>query len=100
MDRARGSMADLSSLLAVIEHDPDDAQALEALANAARQAPPDVRSMRLAAARKSLSARNRPDAVVHLIDVELAATSEPDRQIDLLLEKGMVLDGELLDVKS
>ena len=63
MDRARGSMADLSSLLAVIEHDPDDAQALDALAAAARVAVPEARTARFAAARKVLSMRNRPDAV-------------------------------------
>ncbi|MDB4959159.1 MAG: repeat-containing protein, partial [Myxococcales bacterium] len=93
-------MADLSSLLAVIEHDPEDAQALEALAAAARASAPDVRTTRFAAARKVLSGRNRPDGVVHLIDVELDATTDLDRKIDLLLEKGMALDGELLDVKA
>ena len=91
-------MADLSSLLAVLEHDPDDAQALEALALAARQTPPDVRASRFAAARRALASRGRPDAVVQLIDIELATTGDVDRKVDLLLEKGMVLDGELLDV--
>src|SRR5690606_17745344 len=38
------------------------------------------------------------DAVVALIDAELAVTEDRDRKADLLLEKGMVLDGELLDV--
>jgi tetratricopeptide (TPR) repeat protein len=91
-------MADLSALLAVLEHDPDDAQALDALEAAARGAPADVRATRFAAARKLLSNRNRPDAVVALIDVELAVTDDKNRKADLLLEKGMVLDGELLDV--
>ena len=91
-------MADLSALLAVLEHDPDDAQALDALEAAARGAPGDVRAARFAAARKVLSERGRPDAVVALIDIELAATEDKDRKADLLLEKGMVLDGELLDV--
>src|SRR4051812_11524478 len=93
-------MADLSSLLAVLEHDPDDAQALAALANAARQAPPDVRASRFAQARKVLATRGRPDAVVALIDSELGTTGELDKQVDLLLEKGMILDGELLDVSG
>nr|MDQ3299360.1 hypothetical protein [Myxococcota bacterium] len=90
-------MADLPALLAVLEHDPDDAQALAALVESARQAPADVRTARFAAARKALGTRGRPDTVAQLIDAELAATAELDRQIDLLLEKGMVLDGELLD---
>src|SRR5690348_6368645 len=90
-------MADLHSLLAVIEHDPDDAQALEALAQAARSAPSDVRATRLAASRKTLAGKGRPDAVVALLDIELAATPEGGRKADLLIEKGMVLDGELLD---
>ncbi|HUJ60611.1 MAG TPA: tetratricopeptide repeat protein, partial [Kofleriaceae bacterium] len=91
-------MADLSSLLAVIEHDPDDLQALRALGAAARETPAEARATRLAAARKLLAGRGRPDAVVQLIDVELEIAADVDRKADLLLEKGMVLDGELLDV--
>ena len=91
-------MADLSALLAVLEHDPDDAQALEALEAAARSAPPSCVRTRFAAARKLLAGRGRPDAVVALIDVELAVTDDENRKADLFLEKGMVLDGELLDV--
>ena len=93
-------MADLSALLAALEHDPDDAQALAGLTEAARLAPPDVRATRFAAARKVLGGRGRPDAVVALLDAELAAT-EPDaadRRADLWLDKGLTLDGELLDV--
>ena len=93
-------MADLFSLLSVLEHDPDDAAALDALAAAARLAPPDLRASRFAATRKSLAQRGRPDAVVQLIEVELATTDDKNRKADLLLEKGMVLDGELLDVPS
>jgi tetratricopeptide (TPR) repeat protein len=91
-------MADLSALLAVLEHDPDDAQALDALEAAAQSAPADVRATRFAAARKLLAGRGRPDAVVALIDVELAVTDDRTQKADLLLELGMVLDGELLDV--
>ncbi len=93
-------MADLSSLLAVIEHDPDDAQALEAIVSAANAATPEVRATRFAASRKLLSGRGRPDAIVALIDIELAASREIARQVDLLLEKALVLDGELLDVPA
>ena len=91
-------MADLSALLAVLEHDPDDHQAMDALEAAAQSAPADQRASRFAAARKALSTRGRPDAVVELIDAELAVTDDKNRKADLLLEKGMVLDGELLDV--
>ncbi|HSD86004.1 MAG TPA: hypothetical protein VLB44_00760, partial [Kofleriaceae bacterium] len=91
-------MADLSALLAVLEHDPDDAQALDALEAAARIVPPEARANRFAAARKVLSAKGRPDAVVALIDVELAVTDDRNRKADLFIEKGMVLESELLDV--
>jgi len=93
-------MADLPALLAAIEHDPDDTQSLAGLAEAARQAVPAVRATQLAATRKVLAGRGRPDVVVALLDVELAVALEPDRKADLLLEKGMVLDGELLDVPA
>src|SRR5688572_214824 len=93
-------MADLATLLSVLEHDPDDAQALRALVEVARQTPPDVRATKFAASRKMLATRGRPDGVVSLIDVELGATDNVDRKVDLLLEKGMILDGELLDAKA
>jgi hypothetical protein len=79
-------MADLSALLAVLEHDPDDAQALQALESTARSAPADVRATRFAAARKLLSGRGRPDTVVALIDIEPGVTDDKNRRADLLLE--------------
>jgi golgin subfamily B member 1 len=93
-------MADLPALLAALERDPDDAQAFAGLAEAARLAPAEVRATQLASARKLASERGRPDAVVQLLDLEIAATpdSDVDRRADLLLEKGLALDGELLDV--
>src|SRR5882757_8096237 len=95
-------MADLSAHLAALEHDPDDAQALAGLAEAARQAPSEARAPRFQAARKQLASRGRPDAVLQLIDAELASTQELeiDHKVDLLLEKGMLLDSELLDVPA
>src|ERR1051325_1772355 len=93
-------MADLPALLAAFEHDPDDAQAFAGLVDAARQAPADVRLTRFAAARKAFGGRGRPDIVVALIDAELAATTDVDRKVDLLLEKGMALASELLDVPA
>src|SRR5262245_52431441 len=91
-------MADLSALLAVLEHDPDDAQALDALEAAAAATPSDVRAARFAAARKILTGRGRPDAVVGLVDIEIAIEPDRNKKADLFLEKGMVLDGEMLDV--
>ena len=93
-------MADLPALLAALEHDPDDAQALAGLVEAARLTPPDVRTTRVASARKLLGGRGRPDTVVQLIDVELASSPDPERKAVLLYEKGLVLDGELLDVPA
>ena len=91
-------MADLSSLLAVFEHDPDDAQTLDALTGAARACPAEQREAYFAASRKSLASRGRHDAVVALLDVELAVTTDASRKADLFLEKGMVLDAELCDL--
>ncbi|HEY1552976.1 MAG TPA: hypothetical protein VGG28_34335, partial [Kofleriaceae bacterium] len=91
-------MADLFSILAVLEHDPDESQALEALAQAARATPAAQRENRLAQARQTLAQRGRPDAVIALLDAELAAAEDRDRKADLQIERGLVLDGELLDV--
>jgi len=91
-------MADLSALLAVLEHDPDDTQALAALEAAARATPPEVRGPRFATARKVLTNAGRADVVVEILDAEIDATDEKNRKADLLTEKGMLLDGELLDV--
>ncbi|MGE3546638.1 MAG: tetratricopeptide repeat protein, partial [Kofleriaceae bacterium] len=72
---------------------------LDSISNAARHAPPEVRTTRFASARKLLSSRGRPDIVVHLIDLELGTiTGDTDRQADLLTEKATLLDAELLDV--
>ncbi len=95
-----GAMADLFSILAVLEHDPDDSQALESLAQAARGAQSAPRENRFAQARKVLATRGRPDAVVALLDAELAASDNVDRKADLQIERGLTLDGELLDVPA
>ena len=93
-------MADLLSLLAVLEHDPDDLHALEPLVEAARLVPPDVRANRFAQARKTLASRGRPDAVVELLDAELATSDDVNRKADLQLERGFALNDELLDVPA
>jgi tetratricopeptide (TPR) repeat protein len=95
---AQRTMADLPSLLAVLEHDPDDAQTLDGLGETARQCPQEQREANFAAARKALASRGRHDAVVALIDAELEATTDKARKADLFLEKGMVLDSELCDL--
>src|SRR5262249_6360081 len=48
-------------------------------------------------ARRTFRERGELELVSHLFDVELAATTEPERQADLLLEKGMLLFEELFD---
>ncbi len=91
-------MADLPTLLAVFEHDPDDSQTLDALAEVARAAPPEQRQARFAAARKALAGHGRPDAVVALLDVELAVATDANAKADLFLDKGLVLDADLCDL--
>src|SRR5258705_6620530 len=70
------SMADLPALLAVLEHDPDDAQALAGLASALRQAPGDLRATQLAAARKGLRGRGPPPPGGQLVHGRPAAAAE------------------------
>ncbi|HEY1554250.1 MAG TPA: tetratricopeptide repeat protein [Kofleriaceae bacterium] len=70
---------------------------LEAVPAAARAASPELRTHRFAAARKTLSTRGRPDAVVALIEAELAVTDDANRKADLFLEQGLVLEGEVCD---
>ncbi|MGE5183911.1 MAG: tetratricopeptide repeat protein, partial [Acidobacteriota bacterium] len=91
-------MADLSSLLALFEHDPDDAQTIDALVEAAKAAPADQRQARFASSRKVLASRGRSDAVIALIDAELAATTDKNVKADLFLDKGLVLDADLCDL--
>lgn len=91
-------MADLSSLLAALELDPDDVKAYEALATAARQVPSAASAAQLAATRTYFASRHRPDVVAQLFDVELAATDDASRRADLWIEKGRLLEGELLDI--
>jgi tetratricopeptide (TPR) repeat protein len=93
-------MADLSYLIALFAYDPDDEHARAALEPAARAARGDERVTRFEAGRKTLAARGRPDAMVALIDVELGVETDVPRVADLLLEKAMLLDSELLDVAA
>jgi len=92
---ARGGVGEQEG---VLEHDPDAAKARAGLAQADGGVEPDLRATRFAAARKVLAQKYRPDALVQLIEIELQATPELERRLDLLLEKGLVLDGDLLEV--
>src|SRR5689334_10613390 len=90
-------MADLNSYLAILDSDPDDAAAFAGLADAAQSA---ADANAFARAKKTQRDRGRYDVVVRLIDVELGATKDPARKADLMLEKGMVLEDDLLDEAS
>lgn len=100
-------MADFAHFLAILELDPDDAQAMGSLRAAVAGVDPAQAQERFAAAGKALTERGRPDAAVALLDVLLerlaqggaggAGGGRADLQADLLVEKGLLLDEELLD---
>jgi tetratricopeptide (TPR) repeat protein len=87
-------MADLNQYLAILDSDPDDTAALAGLADVAQRA---LDPNAFARAKKAQRERGRFDAVIRLIDVELGATTDVTRRADLMLEKGMVLEDDLLD---
>src|SRR5262245_60562377 len=91
-------MADLLQYLAILDSDPDDAAALAGLVAQAPRAAGDPASLAaLADARRNLRERGRVDVVARLLDVEIGAVAEPSRRADLLLEKGLLLEDDLLD---
>ncbi len=89
-------MADLLQFLAILDSDPDDVNVLAALADSATRGFDSGGAQALGTAKKSLRERGRHDVALRLLDVELAATNGP-RRADLLVEKGQLLDEELLD---
>ncbi|HUQ07321.1 MAG TPA: hypothetical protein VM261_32740, partial [Kofleriaceae bacterium] len=89
-------MADLLQFLALLDSDPDDANVLAALADSANRGLDQHGAQALGHAKKSLRERGRHDVALRLLDVELAATKGP-RRADLLVEKGQLLDEDLLD---
>jgi tetratricopeptide (TPR) repeat protein len=94
-------MADFFQYLAALDSDPDDVAALAGLTAQAPGAAADPSALvALADARKSLRERNRLDVVARLYDVEVGAIAEPARKADLLLEKGTLLEDELLDERA
>ena len=91
-------MADFLQYLAILDADPDDDAAWKGLAAQAPRAAGDPDALAaLADTRKNLRERGRLDVVARLLDVEIGAVSEPSRRADLLLEKGLLLEDELLD---
>ncbi|HTJ43734.1 MAG TPA: tetratricopeptide repeat protein [Kofleriaceae bacterium] len=91
-------MADFLQYLAILDSDPDDTAALAGLAAQAPRAAGDPASLAaLADTRKNLRERGRVDVVARLLDVEIGAVQEPSRRADLLLEKGLLLEEDLLD---
>jgi len=93
-------MADLQSLLVTLDSDPDDPQALTALAavtETARAGLDAAATVILAQHRKRLRDRGRADVALRVLDAELAGTASPARRAELWTEKGQILDEDLLD---
>ncbi len=100
-------MADFFQYLAILDSDPDDTAALAGVADrAAAVARDPAAGAALAATRKAMRERGRPDVVHRLLDVELGALpaavdgGDRARRADLLLEKASILEDELLDSTS
>src|SRR5215510_10837543 len=91
---------DVSSALATLQLDPDNTQALKALAalhpgNGAG-VDPTALAKALTDARRWHRERGDFELCVQLIDLELEWTTEPARRADLLHEKARILSDELL----
>ncbi len=98
-------MADFFQYLAILDSDPDDTAALAGLVDRAPSVVTDpAAGVALAATRKAMRERGRPDVVHQLLDVELGTLSgsggDRARRADLLLEKAAVLEDDLLDSTS
>ena len=100
-------MAEFQQYLTILDSDPEDARALGALeaslaawatsSTAVESADAAETWAALERARKSLYERGEVDTVARLLDMELAAAQEPEHRADLLLEKGQLCAGDLLD---
>ena len=90
-------MADLLSLLAILDSDPDDAAALAALQARAAGGLDAAALDALAATRARLRERGRPERALALVDLELGAVRAPAPRVALLLAKGRLYDEDLLD---
>jgi tetratricopeptide (TPR) repeat protein len=91
---------DVSTALATLQLDPDNSQALAALAalHPGNGAGVDTQALSkaLGDARRFHRERGDFELCVQLIDQELAWTADPARRADLLHEKGRILSDELL----
>jgi tetratricopeptide (TPR) repeat protein len=89
-------MANLQQHLEALEQDPYDAAACSALTQlgAAQYA---AATSEFARRRHLWRERGQYEALIQLLDIEIEITRDPDRQADLLLEKGEVLKGDLLE---
>jgi tetratricopeptide (TPR) repeat protein len=95
---------DVSSALATLQLDPDNAQALKALASVhpgnGAGVDPAALTRALADARRFHRERGDFELCAELIDLELAATTDVARRADLLHEKGRLLSDELLRAEA
>jgi len=91
---------DVSTALATLQLDPDNTQALHALASLhpgnGAGVEPQALAKALIDARRFHRERGDFELCVQLIDLELAWTTDPARRADLLHEKGRILSDELL----
>ncbi|HVU50065.1 MAG TPA: tetratricopeptide repeat protein [Polyangia bacterium] len=91
---------DVSTALANLQLDPDNAQALKALSGLkpgnGAGVDPEALAKALADARRWHRERGDFELCLQLIDLELAWTKEAPRRADLLHEKGRLLSDELL----
>ncbi len=89
---------DVSTALATLQLDPDNPQALKALADLQPGADVDTAALEqaLGDARRWHRERGDFELVLQLIEVELAWTKDAARRADLLHEKGRLLSDDLL----
>jgi golgin subfamily B member 1 len=94
-------MAEFQQYLAILDSDPKNSQALEALETAVASdgVQPGNKETWLALdrTRQSLRERGELDVVAKLFDVELGAVRDDKRRAELLLEKGDFYVNDLLD---
>jgi golgin subfamily B member 1 len=88
-------MADFQDYLAILDAEPNNDQALEALERIAGSGDGTGLLRALDDARKTHRERGDLELVVRLYDVEIAAAADAARKADLLLEKGRFLVEEL-----
>ncbi|WP_428265392.1 tetratricopeptide repeat protein, partial [Haliangium sp.] len=93
-------MAEIEQYLRILDNDPTDHHAFEALEGALQAADEAARAAAEAAftrTRRSLYERGELDAVARLYDLEIGNSEADGRRADLLLERGQLDAGDLLD---